>query len=262
MRVPKVGLWATSKIDELVVPPLRSFRSSPDIELPDGTFAQLFEGHQGRNLTKWAHYFGIYDRLLAPFRQGFPMSDGSTRPLHLLEIGVRHGGSLELWREFFGPSATIFGIDLDPRCTGAGRDDLPIRIGSQDDPEFLRAVVSEMGGLDIVIDDGSHVARHQRRSFDTLFPLLEDGGLYVVEDTHTAYWLRYGGGYRRPGSFISLAKGMVDGMHGWYFKSPRGDRFTLAQHQIGSIEFFDSIVAIRKQLHGRPSTVARGTRSF
>jgi len=262
MRARNVGLWMASKIDEVVVPPLQSFRASADDPAPDGDFAGIFASHTGRNTTKWSHYLGIYDRLFAPYRAGFPAADGSTRPLRLLEIGVRHGGSLELWRQYFGPSATIVGIDIDPRCADAGREDLPVHIGSQADPTFLRSVVTGMGGVDIVVDDGSHVARHQRASLDTLFPLLEDGGIYVVEDTHTSYWLRYGGGYRRPGSFVSVAKGMVDGINGWYFKSPRGPRFTMAMHEIGSIEFFDSVVAIRKSVHGRPHMMATGTKSF
>jgi hypothetical protein len=45
-----------------------------------------------------------------------------------------------------------------------------------------------MGGLDIVIDDGSHIASHQRKSFETLFPLLDPEGIYIVEDLPTAYF--------------------------------------------------------------------------
>jgi len=75
---------------------------------------------------------------------------------------------------------------------------------------------------------GRHVASHQRLSFDTLFPLLSASGLYVVEDTHTAYFLLYGGGFRRPGTIIEVAKGMVDGLHKWYFRAPVGRRAKLA----------------------------------
>ena len=108
--------------------------------------------------------------------------------------------------QYLGPEATIHGVDIDPTCAKLSSDDLPVHIGSQADPGFLQAVVERMGGVDVVLDDGSHVAKHQRASFDVLFPLLPAGGLYVIEDTHTAYWARHGGGYRRPGTAIQMSK--------------------------------------------------------
>ena len=81
----------------------------------------------------------------------------------------------------------IFGIDVDPKCA-AFDGTAVVRIGSQDDPKFLRDVAAEMKGIDVVLDDGSHVGRHQRASFDVLFPLLSDGGIYIIEDVCTSYW--------------------------------------------------------------------------
>ena len=186
---------------------------------PTGRFAELFVNHHGRVAHKWIHYFEIYDRLFERFIDGVTMPDGKRRPLHFLEIGVAQGGSLELWRENFGPDAVIFGIDIDPNCA---------------------------------ILDGSHVAQHQRVSFDTLFPLLSANGLYVVEDTHTAYFFDFGGGLRRPGTIIEVAKGMVDGLNKWYFRAPVGRRAKLAWTDIVSVQFFDSIVAFEKGPRRRP----------
>jgi hypothetical protein len=78
-----------------------------------------------------------------------------------LEIGIDEGGSLEVWRKYLGAQATVFGIDVNPAC--ATRVDAPnqCRIGSQADLGFLRRIVEEMGGVDVVLDDGSHVAPHQ-----------------------------------------------------------------------------------------------------
>ena len=219
---------------------------------PPGQFAELFANHRGRVAHKWIHYFEIYDRLLERFTDGVAQPDGSRRPLHFLEIGVAQGGSLELWREKLGPEAVIFGIDIDPNCATIARDDLQVRIGSQADPDFLRSVVAEMGGIDVVLDDGSHVALHQRVSFDTLFPLLSASGLYVVEDTHTAYFLDFGGGLRRRGTIIEVAKGMVDGLNKWYFRAPVGGRAKMAWRDVVSIQFFDSIVAFEKGPRRRP----------
>jgi len=54
----------------------------------------------------------------------------------MLEIGVSFGGSLEMWREYFGPEATIFGIDIDPECANRFARPNQVRIGSQDDPRL------------------------------------------------------------------------------------------------------------------------------
>ena len=104
----------------------------------------------------------------------------------------------------------------------------------------------EMGGLDIVMDDGSHVATHQRVSFETLFPLLADGGLYLIEDTHTSYWSYFfEGGWRRKGTAIEFCKGLIDAMHRHYREE--GVNTSDAIPEIESIQFFDSIIAIRKK---------------
>ncbi len=84
----------------------------------------------------------------------------------MLEIGVSKGGSLALWRKALGDRATIFGIDIDPKCAEFDGKFAKVRIGSQADASFLKSVVDEMGGVDLVLDDGSHVASHQRASFE------------------------------------------------------------------------------------------------
>lgn len=199
---------------------------------PLGTVESHIYRHEGRPIHKWRHYPRIYDRYLAPL---------TNRPsIRLLEIGVDRGGSLELWRTVFGPSATIFGIDINPACRKLDGEAGSVRIGSQADPAFLRSVVTEMGGVDIVIDDGSHDSVHLRESFKVLFPLLAQDGLYIAEDLHCSYWRRYHGAYRRQGTFIEFAKDLVDGMHRWYH--PHGARYP----EVAAVHFYDSVVVVEK----------------
>ena len=217
-----------------------------ECRLPDNTgvetsdpLSKAFNAHGGYRIWKWHHYLPLYDRYLQPYR------DRSAQPVRLLELGVFKGGSLQLWREYFGASATIFGIDIDQSCQALdGVSGGQVRIGSQTDDEFLRAVVAEAGGIDIVIDDGSHNAAHMNKSFDILFPLLSDGGLYVVEDLHCAYWRFYGGGYRRRGTFIERSKQLIDDMHHWWHK--RGQGVAAAANRVAGVHFHDSIVFIEK----------------
>lgn len=211
-----------------------------------GPLEALFFANKGRLAHKWLHYLPIYDRVLAPYRDTAPT---------MLEIGVSFGGSLEMWRDYFGPKATIFGIDIDPEC--AKRFDPPnqVRIGSQADPAFLESVIAEMGAPDIILDDGSHMAPHQIASFKTLWPHLKVGGLYMIEDCHTAYWPWFDGGYRRPGTAIELAKALIDDMHGWY----HGREQAFAEREeIGSVQVFDSIMIIEKVDRLRPGHYKTG----
>ena len=205
------------------------------LEAADNDVARLIYDHKGRIVHKWLHYPGVYQKEFGDYR---------GTDLTFLEIGIFKGGSLQLWRKFFGEKANIAGLDINPDC--ADYVDPPTRafIGSQADPAFLRSVIEQIGTPDIILDDGSHVASHQLASFKTLFPLLKVGGLYVIEDLHTSYWAGfYEGGYRRSGTAIEFAKTIIDDMHAWYHNS--GTRL-VDQTSVASVRFYDSIVVIEK----------------
>ena len=92
-----------------------------------------------------------------------------------------------------------------------------MRIGSQTDKFFLESVVKEMGGVDIVLDDGSHHMNHVSASLEFLFPLLSYSGIYMIEDLYNAYWKRSGGGYRtNKNFFFGLVMDLIDDIHHWY----------------------------------------------
>jgi hypothetical protein len=199
--------------------------------------------YEGREIHKWHNYPDIYHKYFERFR---------GKKFRMLEIGVHKGGSLELWRKYFGPDAIIFGIDIDPDCAKLDGQAGQVRIGSQDDPTFLRKVVTEMGGIDVVLDDGSHVADHQRVSFDILFPLLNDHGIYLCEDTHTAYWRGfYAGGYKRKTNFLETAKNIVDDIHADFHG--RGETVPGASRSISGLHFYNSIVVIEKDEQNPPT---------
>lgn len=174
----------------------------------------------------------------------------------MLEIGVAQGGSLSLWRRYFGPEALLFGIDIDDRCRQFDKRDAHVRIGSQDDPAFLRSVVSEMGGVDVVLDDGSHMASHQLSSFQVLFPLLNEGGVYICEDLHAAYSPAFDGGYRRSETFVEVAKQIVDDIHADFHDQPQS--VPGAHRSIHGIHFYNSMVVVERRLQQEPRHVQVG----
>ena len=150
----------------------------------------LFDGHRGRTIRKWPHYFPIYERHFAHLVD--------TRPA-FIEIGCGKGGSLQMWRTYFGPGARIIGLDIRPECREYEEPGIHVRIGDQADSAFLGSVLDEFGPPDAVLDDGSHLMQDVTASFHHLYPALADRGVYMVEDLHTAYWPRFGGGWRRKG---------------------------------------------------------------
>jgi Methyltransferase domain len=219
----------------------------PPTTSPPTDVEKLFWSNEGPIVHKWHHYLPIYDRYLTPWRD---------RPVRMLEIGVSRGGSMAMWRNFLGADAVLYGIDIDPSCAQFDGRSAQVRIGSQTDPEFLRAVVAEMGGVDIVLDDGSHVSAHIRASLDVLYPMLSDGGLYMIEDLHACYWRSFGGGYRRPGSFVETVKTMIDDLHHWYHD--RGEQIAATAGHLGAMHVYDSIVVLEKTVVAPPRHTRRG----
>jgi len=221
-------------------------RASNDVE-------RLFYSHTGNLVHKWHHYFEVYDRYLGRFRD---------RPIKLIEIGVSQGGSLQLWRNFFGPLARIVGVDIAPRCEILREQGLDVRIGGQTDAEFLHALIAEIGGIDVLIDDGSHMCAHQRATFEIVFPVLNDGGIYLCEDLHTSYQGRFGGGHLREGTMIEYAKTLVDRMHAWYAAESPALKECNITRSLHSVSFFDSIALFEKRPISTPFRVQAGNRLF
>jgi hypothetical protein len=129
----------------------------------------------GPGVFKWRHYFPIYDRHLSRFRD---------TPVRILEIGVLGGGSLHMWRHYFGAAAHVTGVDIDPACTALAADGIDIQIGDQGDPAFWRAFLASAPPIDIVIDDGGHHPEQQVATLECLLPHIRAGGVYICEDIH------------------------------------------------------------------------------
>src|SRR5258708_2568934 len=105
---------------------------------------RYFENHTGDLIHKWKHYFEVYDRHFSRFR---------GKEVVVVEIGVSQGGSMQMWKDYFGPAARIHGVDIDPRCTLFGTEQIQIHIGDQSDRAFLKSLKKEITRIDILIDD-------------------------------------------------------------------------------------------------------------
>jgi hypothetical protein len=112
------------------------------------------------------------------------------RDVRLLELGVKTGGSLLLWRDYF-KRGLIAGLDINPVQIEDPMDRISVYQGAQQDTHLLDRIGAEVApnGFDIIIDDCSHIGVLSRVSFWHLFDNhLKSGGLYIVEDWGTGYW--------------------------------------------------------------------------
>ena len=217
----------------------------------EGALLDIFSENLGPVIHKWHHYIPIYSEVFSSFR---------NKPIHVLEIGVGKGGGLKMWREYFGPEAKIYGIDVDSKCAEQDGEYGTVKIGSQSDLIFLGKVFEEMGRIDIVIDDGSHHMRDLRKSFEFLFPKLEYGGVYLIEDLHTSFWRSAGGGFNSRRNFLRQVNNYVLGMHHWYHgRQTKG--YSIGK-EVGSVHIFDSIVAFRKSKPYPPTHSQSGSNAY
>ncbi|HKN74615.1 MAG TPA: class I SAM-dependent methyltransferase [Candidatus Acidoferrum sp.] len=135
-----------------------------------------FDSHrEGPGIWKWNHYFDIYHNHFRRFRD---------REVRVLEIGIYSGGSLGMWKNYFGPRCQVYGVDIEPACKAYESDFVKVFIGDQADRNFWKRFKQEVNAVDIVIDDGGHLPEQQIVTFEELLPHLRPGGVYLCEDLH------------------------------------------------------------------------------
>jgi cephalosporin hydroxylase len=136
----------------------------------------IFNKYDTDKNTYFHNYTRQYDSLLEKFRD---------KPIKYLEIGVFNGGSIKAFRETFSNATCILGLDIDNRCKQYedNNNNIFVEIGDATDANFINKIINKYGSFDIILDDGSHINKHVIESFELLFPLLNDNGLYIVEDT-------------------------------------------------------------------------------
>jgi Methyltransferase domain len=170
--------WAKKDIDLALSWPQRLANTNRGQFKPaSSSLEEFFESHtEGPGIWKWRHYFEIYHRHFCKF---------VGKDVHVLEIGVYSGGSLGMWKHYFGPQAKIYGVDIEPACKAYEDEQTKILIGDQADPFFWKRTLQEIPQLDIVIDDGGHQPHQQIATVEALLPHLRPHGAFLCEDITT-----------------------------------------------------------------------------
>lgn len=102
-------------------------------------------------------------------------------------VDPKLGGSLRMWRDFLG--AKVYGIDCDPACMFEDKDIKTFCCHGAREKD-LKEVLSQIEEVDLFIDDGSHLPKHQVNTAKILLPLLKKDVIYIIEDVrHWEYVL-------------------------------------------------------------------------
>jgi hypothetical protein len=174
------------------------------------TIRELFWSLE-KHADKWDPYFDVYESHLSRFRGRAP---------RMLEVGVQHGGSSQMWLDYFGAGTQVVGVDIDPRCKQHERAGVEIVIGDQSSERFwLEFFETRPEPFDIIIDDGSHYQYDMIMTFFIASKHVRPGGVYLVEDCHTSYYRHHqipprerdlDTGLNAPNSFMEFAKAGAD----------------------------------------------------
>jgi cephalosporin hydroxylase len=174
------------------------------------------------------------------------------QPIRLLEIGIggysragQGGNSLRMWKHFF-PNGQIVGLDIEDKSF-VEEERIKVYQGDQSDPELLAKINAESGPFDIIIDDGSHRVWHVLPSFEALFPMLVDGGYYVIEDIQSSYWPEWGGSedLNSTETSMALAKRLTDSLNYEEFVT-EGYQPTYYDQNVVAVHFYHNLVIVEK----------------
>ncbi len=209
-----------------------------------------FTENTGRLIHKWNHYFDIYDRHFSRFR---------GTDVHIVEFGVSQGGSLHMWKEYFGPDAKIFGVDINPLCKQLEEEQVQIFIGDQEDRKFLKSLAKAIPRIDILLDDGGHTMKQQIHTYEELFPFVDKNGVYLCEDLHTSYWPKWGGGYKKRDTFIEYSKNFIDYINAWHCEQTSRLSASEFTKSVQSLHYYDNVLVIEKRSIEKPFHSSTGT---
>ena len=191
---------------------------------------QLF--FKSKNFShKIQNYFEIYENNFSKYR---------NKNIKFVEIGVHNGGSLEVWKKYFGPKAKIIGIDINPECKKFEDKQVKIFIGNQSDPNFWKKFFKKVGKVDIILDDGGHTNLDQIITTVESVKNIKDGGMLLIEDVLTSYHKKYNS--HKNFTFMNFAKKITDDLN---FKNnfDGGKKFKFSLNKyIYSVFFYSSCV--------------------
>ena len=213
-------------------------------------------------------YTRYYERIFKAIRKS---------SVRLLEIGVEKGRSMKMWQQYFSEAEHVYGIgygnfqetpsqecDSNAATRVNSKTGCTIYKGDQSDVKFLNHFIKKTGGnFDVIIDDGSHVPKHQLVSFETLWPAVKPGGMYIVEDIETNWWKPttniYGYSLQNQPNVVEIWKGLVESVNREFTNghSKLTDEKPDIYGNVVSVEFGQNIIIFHKALKGEETMLSK-----
>ena len=194
--------------------------------LASNPLLEYFEAHHtGPGILKWTHYFDLYHHHFQRF---------VGAEVHMVEVGIYSGGSLELWKRYFGPRLHLYGVDIEPACRAYESDQVQVFIGDQADRTFWREFRARVPRIDIVLDDGGHQHHQQIVTLEELLPHVSPGGVYVCEDIHGV-----------NNGFGAYAAALSERLHALPGQTP-------FQQSIDAVHLYPYVTVIERSRESRP----------
>lgn len=122
------------------------------------------------------HSYGpIYERIINGMAK--------RRNLKILEIGILSGSFVQVLHELF-PHAEVYGVDIslkNYKYHHQNKNSKNVHIFEMDGTSKETAdYLNEC--FDLIIEDGSHLPDHQKKTLDAFAPYLKKNGVFVIED--------------------------------------------------------------------------------
>jgi cephalosporin hydroxylase len=212
----------------------------------------IFDKHNTDKNSSFHNYSRQYGPLLNHLRD---------KPIKYLEIGVFNGGSIRAFREVFKNATCILGLDINHNCKvhANPKNKIFVEIGNATDPNFIKNITEKYGTFDVILDDGSHLNKDVINTFELLFPLLNDDGIYIVEDTNCFKSINFID--KNYQDHLQYFFNYTPYLNQWCYDSTEGPKSTCSdpfkilkktknvfEYSIDKIEYGCSYIAITKKL--------------
>lgn len=164
------------------------------------------------------------------------------------EYKDRGGESLRMWAEYF-PQAKIVGIDLYEKEL-IMPPNVHLFKCSQNNATGMQKIFDITGAPTVFIDDFSHFNKETIETFQIVFPMLKQGGVYIVEDIEGSWYPEHGFGgttdyndMNFPSS-VNYFRKLTNGMNAKYIANYPGDDISTT---ILTIHFYRNFIVIIKK---------------
>jgi hypothetical protein len=151
-------------------------------------FSEFEQCNEKSDKTLHHGYQRFYPYFLEPLRQ--------IQNMKMLELGYDDGYSIGIWQKYFdNPRIDSIDIINDPKDERLANF---FQVNQDKNTELDLFVQNNKENYKFIIDDASHIPSHQWNTFLRFFDILEEGGVYIIEDTETNFWGRawqYGYGF-------------------------------------------------------------------